>query len=975
MALYNPSTGIRISTGIDFSSTPFSRSALRDVMHKLTADKEQAELITESCTAEEADKYLNVGKDLIAEAVTAMYNRLDGKMKALTRVFGKYLPDNIKIMEYPSIGPDRKNGLFAYKTATFTFDDGQTVSILFHSPDNDPRRLQSDEMLIAYRWLLNKRDITATVSPENGRDLTLELMGRRMMQLVEANHDKFVAAQAKKDDQVKLLQDLESQQSALNADIDTVTQANASLSGDIELMDSRIAELQQQVAEMPEPEPEPEPAQTPELPSGLNAAQMVALLSSRQGRTVTDSFTEASKFTNITKKAFTEARKSLIESGQFMDSKGPTSEGLQMVKSYRPDLGQQWRKLETFADVDLSKPLTSTLPVIEPEQPQPTTAEPELVEGQRIDDSGVKTFKIVKKGRKYYDARIGAWKAKLEINSVVPDLQPDSEITLLVNDNSTRNRYGTNLQFEPVKIVDDALSEQIKKQHEAEKWLGFAEKDTDKGSYATSAIKKITDMEVPAYLEETKQNILSKAAENKAVFDRDREEKSKQGPLITRVSATTSKGNKVTFDLGEKIAETSELGNVPFTDIEPTNLKGVDGVLVKAGDVNFFVPNEDGGSMIASTKAKMDAIQPEIDDPQGSAGQEEESEPEPAPAPAPAERRVLFPVSTAPELNTPVNFGGKTITFTKRSGSKFIHEDSPSYEGSHLLGHEGERGVYLSYNPADVQEIVQPESSNEEPQDVPAEPEASSTPGDFSKLDPELYQEVKSSLDVISDIDEGKEKGSNRALFVSSIVNKLKTRFKNGKTDIVDAALKYIAGRNQPVAKDLIGVTNSVWSLTGKDSAYYSRISNPETRDGEIIANQVDESELSGMLPVVVTGIDGNTVTFTKDDAEYTSTVSAPEAYALGEMTMLQGPQAGKQLPQEESVDDVIADQDQIQASGEAVMNDIRNLMSVTDATEAMDTLERLLDEAEAAGIDIDNDPDVIAASDRITELLEQEQA
>jgi len=385
---------------------------------------------------------------------------------------------------------------------------------------------------------------------------------------------------------------------------------------------------------------------------------------------------------------------------------------------------------------------------------------------------------------------------------------------------------------------------------------------------------------------------------------------------------------------------------------------------------------------------------------------------------------------------------------------------------------------------------------------------------------------------VISDIDEGKETEASRPSTVSSIVSKLKTRSKNGKTDIVDAALKYIAGRNQTVAKDLIGVTNSVWSLTGKDSAYYSRIANPETRDGEVMANQVNESELAGMLPVVITGIDGNTVTFTKYFTKYQATVDAPESYSLGEMTMLQGPQSGKQEAQDESADDETASQEgadtpdesdtrvttmtvkpielnprvdgistlngvkisgvdyskisgtekqrawaidkierafsdlikdqikaqigsddlvdtdlldagfrqlneiiakieigkriedtsakawiegsahqmlsdmfmqspqtdkqeaqdepvdgdvfsqenQIQEVGEVdevdqVRSDLRALMSVTDTTEAMDSLERLLDEAEAAGIDIENDPDILAASDRITALLEQEQA
>ena len=240
---YNPTTGIRIDTGLNLDAQASSLSEIKRTMYSLCDSPENINLICESCTLEEADSFLNIGTTLIAEAVTAVYNRLDSKMSALVRVFKRYLPSNIKAMDYPSIGPDRKNGLFAYKTATFTFDDGQTVSILFHSPTADPKKFKPSETLIAYRWLLNKRDITAVVSPENGRDITLQVMAKRMMELVEANHDKFIAAQAKSDEQVKQLQELEANRNNLQEEVDSLTQNNADLATDIAAADKEIEKL------------------------------------------------------------------------------------------------------------------------------------------------------------------------------------------------------------------------------------------------------------------------------------------------------------------------------------------------------------------------------------------------------------------------------------------------------------------------------------------------------------------------------------------------------------------------------------------------------------------------------------------------------------------------------------------------------------------------------------------------------------
>ena len=223
----------------------FTERQLANLMYNLRADADGA-LLLESCTHHEADALLNPGKDIILEAVTAVKNRLPRTMQALVRTFKRYA-SKVHPLDEPTIGPDRRNTLFAYKTVTFTFTDGQTVSILFHSPGRDPKKLLADDVLIAYRWLLNRRDITATVAPENGRDIDLQTMARRIIQLLEANSEKFVAADATRKAETQAEADLNDEHAQLSSRIEHLTQANAELSEKITAADRLIERLQGKV--------------------------------------------------------------------------------------------------------------------------------------------------------------------------------------------------------------------------------------------------------------------------------------------------------------------------------------------------------------------------------------------------------------------------------------------------------------------------------------------------------------------------------------------------------------------------------------------------------------------------------------------------------------------------------------------------------------------------------------------------------
>lgn len=246
-ALYPAIHGYRVNNGIELSEG-WTKNELKAVMYSLAADPGDAALLLESCTGREADAIMNGQNHMVLEAVTAIYTRLPKTMAALARVLGRYLGAGLTVEGEPYIGPDRKNALFAYKVVTFNISDGQAVSVLFHSPDSDPKKFQPDETLVAYRWMLNKRDITASVAPERGRDITLDLMARRMAQLIEANSAKFQGQAAARDARSAELEAAQAKREELQAKSAELSDEIVSLEDQLHSVQSRNAKVAERLA-------------------------------------------------------------------------------------------------------------------------------------------------------------------------------------------------------------------------------------------------------------------------------------------------------------------------------------------------------------------------------------------------------------------------------------------------------------------------------------------------------------------------------------------------------------------------------------------------------------------------------------------------------------------------------------------------------------------------------------------------------
>lgn len=182
--------GIKIKSGLDLFAKGFTDTELTDVYYGLSADSEDEALLVETATLEEIDAEYNPGIEMLLEAVTVRkFSQTPRRMAALVRALNKHF-DGITA-DVAQIGKVKKSGLFASVTVQIPLSDGQVISIVFHSPDGDNRKIMPDDEIIAFRWILNKRDITQAVSPESGREVSLEQISKRITQIVAKNSEKF----------------------------------------------------------------------------------------------------------------------------------------------------------------------------------------------------------------------------------------------------------------------------------------------------------------------------------------------------------------------------------------------------------------------------------------------------------------------------------------------------------------------------------------------------------------------------------------------------------------------------------------------------------------------------------------------------------------------------------------------------------------------------------------------------------------
>ena len=170
-------------------------------------------------------------EEAVYDALAVANKRLERTAKLLGAAFNR-ASGSLKVVEngIQISAPMKKNGT-TNVAVMFEMTDGQTVSVLLHNPDTTPAKITPDDVLISWKWLLNRKDITIVVAKENGKDLPLPTVARRVMALVEKNTARFAKANANKAAETELLAQLEAEKAAKIARLEELNRLVAEKAG------------------------------------------------------------------------------------------------------------------------------------------------------------------------------------------------------------------------------------------------------------------------------------------------------------------------------------------------------------------------------------------------------------------------------------------------------------------------------------------------------------------------------------------------------------------------------------------------------------------------------------------------------------------------------------------------------------------------------------------------------------------------
>ncbi|ENC6657559.1 hypothetical protein ABKY47_002005 [Aeromonas hydrophila] len=191
--IYFMSRAINVLDVIDHTTKPLTTEAYLDALG-------DDGMMLEAVTLEEVEATYLYGLDtderMMLEAITTTKTRIDKTMAAFVRSLNQQLNSSGMEANQAEIGKPAKSGQVAVMTARIPLSDGQSISVVFHSPSGDPGKIVANDDLVAFRFLLNKRDVTHVVAPSGGQDISLKQTCLTLSNLAERNSAKFQSKQA-----------------------------------------------------------------------------------------------------------------------------------------------------------------------------------------------------------------------------------------------------------------------------------------------------------------------------------------------------------------------------------------------------------------------------------------------------------------------------------------------------------------------------------------------------------------------------------------------------------------------------------------------------------------------------------------------------------------------------------------------------------------------------------------------------------
>ncbi|OTG99472.1 hypothetical protein [Acinetobacter sp. ANC 4973] len=143
------------------------------------------------------------------DSIIVEYQYLEKLMGMLHKVMQSTSKGGVKILNVEQSEKPFKHKKVLNIAVSYNFEDGQSITILFHHPDREAKKIAPQDTLISWKILMNNRDITGAIQPNQGEGIAMPVLAGRIMKLVNQNSARFKRTQAKKAENVQALADAE----------------------------------------------------------------------------------------------------------------------------------------------------------------------------------------------------------------------------------------------------------------------------------------------------------------------------------------------------------------------------------------------------------------------------------------------------------------------------------------------------------------------------------------------------------------------------------------------------------------------------------------------------------------------------------------------------------------------------------------------------------------------------------------------
>ncbi|VAX44401.1 Uncharacterised protein [Acinetobacter calcoaceticus] len=199
------------------------------------------------------------------DSIIIDYQHLEQLSAILNRAMDQFSKTGVKVVNVTESKPFKHKKVLQI-ALTYDFDDGQNFTILFHKPDRLSKNISPADSLVSWKILMNNRDITAAIQPNQGEGISIPVLAGRIMKLINQNSNRFKRLQAKKAEKAKALAKAENRVLEKQNLLSSLKQEIESLQSELDNLATSKTEPAPEVAPEPEPEvaPEPEPEVAPE---------------------------------------------------------------------------------------------------------------------------------------------------------------------------------------------------------------------------------------------------------------------------------------------------------------------------------------------------------------------------------------------------------------------------------------------------------------------------------------------------------------------------------------------------------------------------------------------------------------------------------------------------------------------------------------------------------------------------------------